>query len=218
MPRMSSGSSRADIAVEPTRSQNITVSCRRSAASALGSETGPAERLDPPAGTLRLAIALRSRFRCPSGTPSFSRSASVSSGRTSASISLSRKTASYWPRPTLRSQSPTSMIASTQRERTIANAQGLVKRRACVGERTCRRLFRGPYRESALLPRPPTQRPACSGARAAGRPRFAIACKTEPGEANHQHRPSGRLGDGASDRRERPKANVTGVTLEGRCK
>ena len=34
--RMSSGSSRADIAVEPTRSQNITVSCRRSAASAVG--------------------------------------------------------------------------------------------------------------------------------------------------------------------------------------
>ena len=31
--RMSSGSSRADIAVEPTRSQNMTVSCRRSAAS-----------------------------------------------------------------------------------------------------------------------------------------------------------------------------------------
>ena len=31
--RISSGSSRADIAVDPTRSQNITVSCRRSAAS-----------------------------------------------------------------------------------------------------------------------------------------------------------------------------------------
>ena len=29
---MSSGSSRADNSVEPTRSQNITVSCRRSAA------------------------------------------------------------------------------------------------------------------------------------------------------------------------------------------
>ena len=35
--RMSSGSSRADIAVEPTRSQNITVSWRRSAASGAGS-------------------------------------------------------------------------------------------------------------------------------------------------------------------------------------
>jgi hypothetical protein len=30
---MSSGSSRADIAVEPTRSQNMTASCRRSATS-----------------------------------------------------------------------------------------------------------------------------------------------------------------------------------------
>ena len=34
---MSSGSSRAEIAVEPTRSQNITVNCRRSTASAVGS-------------------------------------------------------------------------------------------------------------------------------------------------------------------------------------
>src|ERR1700752_4361873 len=34
--RKSSGSSRADSAVEPTRSQNITASCRRSAASTRG--------------------------------------------------------------------------------------------------------------------------------------------------------------------------------------
>jgi hypothetical protein len=34
--RMSSGSSRTDSAVEPTRSENITVSWRRSAASATG--------------------------------------------------------------------------------------------------------------------------------------------------------------------------------------
>ena len=38
--RMSSGSSRADIAVEPTRSQNITVSWRRSAASGFGAGRG----------------------------------------------------------------------------------------------------------------------------------------------------------------------------------
>ena len=38
--RMSSGSSRADIAVEPTRSQNITVSWRRSAASGFGAGSG----------------------------------------------------------------------------------------------------------------------------------------------------------------------------------
>ena len=41
--RMSSGSSRADIAVEPTRSQNMTVSWRRSAASTAGG--GPIDRL-----------------------------------------------------------------------------------------------------------------------------------------------------------------------------
>jgi hypothetical protein len=34
--RRSSGSSRADSAVEPTRSQNITVSCRRSASAGVG--------------------------------------------------------------------------------------------------------------------------------------------------------------------------------------
>src|SRR5271157_1326950 len=40
IPRMSSGSSRADIAVEPTRSQNITVSCRRSAAGRQAASVG----------------------------------------------------------------------------------------------------------------------------------------------------------------------------------
>ena len=41
MPRRSSGSSRADRAVEPTRSQNITVSWRRSASSrGFGSDAG----------------------------------------------------------------------------------------------------------------------------------------------------------------------------------
>ena len=60
-------------------------------------------------------------------------------------------------RPRLRSQSPTSMIASTQRRRTIANAQGLVKRRQRVGERAGRRLLarrrreRGPVAVSANL-------------------------------------------------------------------
>src|SRR5262249_12240417 len=54
-------------------------------------------------------IALRRRLRCPSGTPSFSRSTSVRSGRISASISLARKSASYCPRPRLLSQSPTSI-------------------------------------------------------------------------------------------------------------
>ena len=42
--RMSSGSSRADSAVEPTRSQNMTVSWRRSAASERGGGVGGARR------------------------------------------------------------------------------------------------------------------------------------------------------------------------------
>src|SRR5215469_9400506 len=39
--RKSSGSRRDDSGVEPTRSQNITVSCRRSAASVRGGGDGP---------------------------------------------------------------------------------------------------------------------------------------------------------------------------------
>src|ERR1700757_2769958 len=46
--RRSSGSSRADSAVEPTRSQNITVSCRRSAASTRG--VGATGAAAPPIG------------------------------------------------------------------------------------------------------------------------------------------------------------------------
>ena len=52
-----------------------------------------------------------SAFYAPSGRPIFSRSASVRSGRTSASISCARKVASYWPRPRPFSHSPRSMAA-----------------------------------------------------------------------------------------------------------
>src|SRR5271163_2551083 len=60
--RMSSGSSRAESAVEPTRSQNMTVSWRRSAAStdAVGSGAGAA--LEGPASC---AAAARIFRRCP---------------------------------------------------------------------------------------------------------------------------------------------------------
>src|SRR5271155_5785065 len=64
------------------------------------------------------------------GTPSFSRSASVRSGRTSTSISFSRNADSYRPKPRLRSQVPTSTVASTQRNQIIIRAQRLVKRGA----------------------------------------------------------------------------------------
>ena len=110
--RMSSGSSRADNAVEPTRSQNITVSWRRSAASVdEGVGDGPLGSATICAGP-KLAIALRSRLRSPKGTPSFSMSLSVRSGRTSGPIFASRNACSYSLSPRPRSQSPTSIVAS----------------------------------------------------------------------------------------------------------
>ena len=80
--RRSSGSSRAASAVEPTRSQNITVSWRRSAPSPIDGRRTDQRSLLRPVGEASVAIAFSSRLRCPSTTPSFSRSASVSSDRT----------------------------------------------------------------------------------------------------------------------------------------
>ena len=71
IPRRSSGSSRADRGVEPTRSQNITVSCRRSAASC-GFAPVDAEAAAEVSAAAKPEMALRRRLRCPSGTPSFS--------------------------------------------------------------------------------------------------------------------------------------------------
>jgi hypothetical protein len=48
------------------------------------------------------AISLSNRLRSPSGSPSSSRSLSVRSASTSTSIALSRKAASYGPKPTVR--------------------------------------------------------------------------------------------------------------------
>ena len=62
--RMSSGSSRAAIAVEPTRSQNITVSWRRSAASEAGG-TGVEVVEDAGEGPASAATAFIRRLRCP---------------------------------------------------------------------------------------------------------------------------------------------------------
>ena len=82
------------------------------------------------AAAVKPEMALRRRLRCPSGTPSFSRSVSVSSGRISASISLARNSASYWPRPRLLSQPPTSMAALHGPERIIRRLKRPVQRRA----------------------------------------------------------------------------------------
>src|ERR1700731_3292776 len=103
---------RADRVVEPTNSENITVTCRRSArlaAETLLTSAGDATAL---VSLGRTAIASSSLRRCPSAvTPSSLRSSAVRFGRTVSSISFSRNAASYCPRPRLRSQTTTSMMA-----------------------------------------------------------------------------------------------------------
>src|ERR1700733_430385 len=110
--RRSSGSMRADSAVEPTRSENITVTWRRSArssttVSAFGAAVTEAFTLS---STRRAAIASRILRRCPTiPTPKSFRSSAVRFGRTVQSISFSRNAASYRSRPRLRSQAPISI-------------------------------------------------------------------------------------------------------------
>ena len=79
---------RAVNAVKPTRSQNITVNWRRSAPRLAGSACVAAPTAASPASS-RIARSIFSL--CPSGIPRSLRCCSVSSVRTSASISLSRK-------------------------------------------------------------------------------------------------------------------------------
>ena len=129
IPRISSGSSRAASAVEPTRSQNITVSWRRSAVSLPGADgdvdTPSAIRAAGVNGAESRPIADKIVRRCPiKTTPSCVRSSTVSFGRTLASISFSRKAASYWPNPRLRSQSPTSIVARPGSSMRIMNRRG----------------------------------------------------------------------------------------------
>ena len=95
--RISSGSSRVESAVEPTRSTNMTVSWRRSAwDDPVGARQGAASSLIPTGGgggPTRARTAFSSTLRGPSGSPSSRRSASVSSGRASGVISASRNAA-----------------------------------------------------------------------------------------------------------------------------
>src|SRR6266852_3605008 len=64
--------------------------------------------------SLRSAIARSNLRRCPSKTPSFSRSWSVRSGRTLRSIPFSLKRRAYCPRPSFSSQSAICRIAVPQ--------------------------------------------------------------------------------------------------------
>src|SRR6516164_2905921 len=111
--RKSSGSSRAESSVEPTRSQNMTVSCRRSAASTGGAATLAA---DPGATPPSAAMASSSLRRWPTNvTPRSFRSPAVRRGSTLASIAFSRKAASYCSSPRPRSHAATSTLASPTR-------------------------------------------------------------------------------------------------------
>ena len=112
---------RADRAVEPTKSENITVTWRRSARSSgetLGALDGVAASREgalPLASLRRAAMASNNFSRCPSAvTPSCFRCSSVRLGSTVSSISFSRNAASYFPRPRLRSQTTMSMTARLQ--------------------------------------------------------------------------------------------------------
>ena len=88
--RRSSGSMRAESAVEPTRSENITVTWRRSAVS-WGFGSVNAGCGDTGAAPASSAIAANILRRCPSDMPIFSRSVSVKWRSTETSMSLSAK-------------------------------------------------------------------------------------------------------------------------------
>ena len=113
---------RAERAVEPTKSENITVTWRRSARSsgralgALDVLAASTEGVLPLSSLRRAAMASSSFTRCPNdATPSSFRFSCVKLGRTVSSMSFSRKTASYFLRPRLRSQTTTSMTAPNNR-------------------------------------------------------------------------------------------------------
>jgi len=99
--RRSSSSSCTESAVDPTRSQNITVSCRLSAVPAVSLDSLRSAGFGRDSSR-KAAIAASSLRRCPiSPTPMSVRSSAVSSGSTVASIALSRNAWSYScsPRP-----------------------------------------------------------------------------------------------------------------------
>src|SRR5262252_1164607 len=104
--RRSSGSIRAESAVEPTRSENITVTWRRSAVSwVFGSVTATGIEEGASGAAVRAAIAFSSFLRWPSdATPMSLRSSFVSRPSSSPSMSLARKISAYWARPIPRSQ------------------------------------------------------------------------------------------------------------------
>ena len=138
--RRSSGSMRADSAVEPTRSENITVTWRRSAVSfRAGSGTIGADAwrsVEAAIGEALSSRIARNIFRrCPSDTPSRSKSWSVSSLRTSISMSLSAKRSAYSDMPSFLSQSAICCIGGPR----VMRSSG-----ACTYKSPTNFRFRGP--------------------------------------------------------------------------
>src|SRR5262249_36574121 len=80
------------------------------------------------------AAALRNLRRCPSDRPSFSRSCSVRSAATERSMSLSRMTSAYFPRPKSRSHDSRSIIQNSQD-----------KKGRCGPDRLCRNGRKGEW-------------------------------------------------------------------------
>ena len=110
--RTSSGSSREASAVEPTKSQNITVTCRRSA-SGLAADPASWSAASTAGMDFRAAIAADNRRRSPTRmTPRSLRSSAVRLGSRSAPILFSRNAGSYCSSPSFRNHSTTSMAAS----------------------------------------------------------------------------------------------------------
>ena len=105
---------RAESAVEPTKSENITVTWRRSAAVSLADSIVEGASGSPfaVASVRRAVIASNSARRCPTMlTPISFRSSAVKFGRTFSLISFSRNAPSYLSRPRVRSHPPMSMMA-----------------------------------------------------------------------------------------------------------
>ena len=106
---------RDESAVEPTRSENITVTWRRSAASCCvtGGATGGVGLGGPFSTPRSSAMACSSSRRCPSdATPSSFRSWSVRSRRMAIVMSFSAKHFAYCPRPSFSSQLAVCCVAA----------------------------------------------------------------------------------------------------------
>ena len=113
--RKSSGSRRVASSVEPTRSQNITVSCRRSALVGAGVSRTIVSAMTG-AWVPSAAIASSNRRRWPIGTTPISlRSSDVRLGSTLSSISFTRNAGSYCSSPRAWSHAAMSTLASPTR-------------------------------------------------------------------------------------------------------